>query len=300
MASEERFRKVNNAYEVLNDPKKRNEYDTHGVWPIPEVDDVPTSHMPSGNHYRSYPRQRPPSFSTPLFAHDPFASFFTDPFTLFNSIFDDMPRHSSGPRVHTHSQAHSPFRATPFSNFDRMQAEIEDFMENIDRDPFGVGHIPRFTPRTRISAFPAFDISQNEEGGVRWVSNSFMSTTVNGVTQTIHKRKDSNGNEHITRTFPDGRQVRTINGVEQHPRGHVGFTDNSKNVAFQSSENRYLPPPVASSSRMDYGAPSSYLGPPPSYHENDYPFGSHERSRRIPEKYSDERQRKNKWWHGGQ
>jgi DnaJ family protein B protein 6 len=73
-----------------------------------------------------------------------------------------------------------------------MQAEIEDFMENIDRDPFGAGHIPRFAPRRQISTFPTFDISQNEDGGGRWVSNSFMSTTVNGVTQTIHKRKDLN------------------------------------------------------------------------------------------------------------
>ena len=148
--------------------------------------------MPSGSHYRSYPRQRPtrtPSFPTPLFAHDPFASFFTDPFTLFNSIFDDMHHHSSGPRVHTHSQVHSPFRASPFSNIDRMQAEIEDFMENIDRDPFGVGLTPRFTPRSRISTFPTID---NEDGGGRWVSNSFMSTTINGVTQSIQKQKDSN------------------------------------------------------------------------------------------------------------
>ena len=80
------------------------------------------------------------------------------------------------------------------------------------------------------------------------------------------------GNEHITRTLPDGRKVRTINGVEQ-PRGHVTFTDNSKNLTFPpSSENRYLPQPVASSSRMDYGVPSSYLGPPPSYHENGCKF----------------------------
>ena len=78
------------------------------------------------------------------------------------------------------------------------------------------------------------------------------------------------GNEHITRTLPDGRKVRTINGVEQQPRGHVTFPDNSKNLTFPpTTENRYLPQPIASSSRMDYGVPSSYVGPPPpSYHEN--------------------------------
>lgn len=178
----------------------KQEYDTHGVWPIPEVDDVPTSpHMHNGSYHNPYFRQRPargPTFPTsPLYTHDPFASFFTDPFTLFNSIFDDMPRHSS--RVHRHSQGHSSFRANPFSNFDRMQAEIEDFMESIDRDPFGVGHVPRFTPRTRVSNFPSVDIFSTEDGGGQWVSDSFMSTTINGVTQTIHKQKDSNVSNNL-------------------------------------------------------------------------------------------------------
>ena len=169
------------------------EYDIHGVWPIPEVDDPPASH---GSYFRPYSHQHPTrshTFPTPLFTHDPFASFFTDPFTLFNSIFEDMPRHSSsGPRVHTRSQMHSPSRASHFSNFDRMQAEIEGFMESIDRDPFGSAHIPRFAPRTRVSTFPSVDTSPIEDGGGRWVSDSFMSTTINGVTQTIHKQKDSN------------------------------------------------------------------------------------------------------------
>ena len=65
-------------------------------------------------------------------------------------------------------------------------------MESIDRDPFGMGHMPLFTPRTRISAFPSVDMFSNEDGGGRWVSDSFMSTTINGVTQTIRKQKDSN------------------------------------------------------------------------------------------------------------
>ena len=268
----------------------KQEYDIHGVWPVPEVDDIPISGMPGGSYFRSYPRQRPNrthTFTTPLFAHDPFSSFFTDPFTLFNSIFDEMPLHSSGPRVHVHSS--SPFRASRFSNFDRIEDEIEGFMESIDRDPFSMGSMPRFTPRTRVST------SLNENGGGRWVSDSFMSTTVNGVTQTIRKQKDSNvsvkpwtqfiklywiwcflgqGNEHITRTLPDGRKILTINGVEQSARGHIAFTDDSKNTPFSpSSENRYLSqPPVASSSRMDYGLhppPPSYTSPLPSnYHEN--------------------------------
>ena len=65
-------------------------------------------------------------------------------------------------------------------------------MESIDRDPFGEGHIPRFMPRTRISNFPSVDVFSNEDGGGRWVSDSFVSTTINGVTQTIRKQKDSN------------------------------------------------------------------------------------------------------------
>jgi hypothetical protein len=30
------------------------------------------------------------------------------------------------------------------------------------------------------------------------------------------------GNEHVTRTFPDGREVYTINGIEQGPSGADG------------------------------------------------------------------------------
>ncbi|KAF8159612.1 hypothetical protein B0H34DRAFT_704170 [Crassisporium funariophilum] len=302
--SEEKFRRVNNAYEVLSDPKKRIEYDLHGVWPPPEADEFPTSHMPSGSHFRSHSHHHHPSrshtFPDPFFAHhhhSPFSAFnFTDPFTLFNSIFEDMGMHhrSSGHRHHSSRSSIRP--VDPFQHMHRMQAEIEDFMDDIDRDPFSMrSGLPMFNPMSSMATFPALDHPSANDNRGRWLSESYMTSTVNGVTQTIHKRIDTDGNEHITRTLPDGRKVRTINGIEHRPRGFVPYTDPSKGRRLpQSSENRYLPPsdprglPMASTSRVDYGVPQSptYSGPPPMYRDNAPPVGIHQRSRRSSDKHT--------------
>ncbi|KAJ3517758.1 hypothetical protein NLJ89_g315 [Agrocybe chaxingu] len=153
---------------------------------------------------------------------------------------------------------------------------------------------------------------------------------VNNAYEVLHDPKKRSGNEHITRTLPDGRRIRTINGVEQQqqPRGHVSYTDTSKMRSPDPSANRYLtaPPPrsqtmqVASTSRMDYGNPHPppYPGPPPvipSYRAPTPQANSHRRSRRASEKYNyssnpnpdhdmqdrgvqDERHHK-KWWSRG-
>ncbi|KAF8967689.1 hypothetical protein BDZ97DRAFT_1655988 [Flammula alnicola] len=263
--SDEKFRRVNNAYEVLSDPSKRTEYDTHGVWPPPE-DDFPTSRMPGGSYQRPYSRSpypsRSQSFPNPFFSHHhtPFSAFqFTDPFTLFNSIFEGTPSQnpSSRPRHH-YSRS-----MDPFAHMHRMQEDIESFMEDIDRDPFGMGGgFPRFGPMMQMPSLPALDANRG-----RWISESYMTSTVNGVTQTVRKRIDSDGNEHILRTMPDGREIRTINGVEQPPSGYLPHADQTENRRVtESSGHRYLPPasprpqPVASTSRMDYG-----VRPPPPY-----------------------------------
>lgn len=146
-----------------------------------------TSHMPGGS-YRPFPRGQPSrsqTFPDPFFSHrhSPFSAFqFTDPFALFDSIFEGTPFSSRSRHPY---YAH---RMDPFERVNRMQAEIEGFMDDIDRDPFGFGGFPRFG-FSPMHSFPALEPSSVDRG--RWVSESYMTSTVNGVTQTIRKRVDS-------------------------------------------------------------------------------------------------------------
>jgi len=81
----------------------------------------------------------------------------------------------------------------PFERMHTLQAEIENFMHDIDRDPFG-GGFPRFGLSSQMPAFPRIESSSFTDGrgrGGQWASESFMTSMVNGVTQTIHKRVDS-------------------------------------------------------------------------------------------------------------
>jgi DnaJ family protein B protein 6 len=55
----------------------------------------------------------------------------------------------------------------------------------------------------------------NGGNGGRWISQSWTSSTVNGVTLTKSARRDSEGNEHVTYRYPDGTERHTINGIEQ-------------------------------------------------------------------------------------
>ncbi|KAF8202201.1 hypothetical protein BJ912DRAFT_944063 [Pholiota molesta] len=317
--SDEKFRRVNNAYEVLSDSKKRSEYDLHGVWPPPEEEFI-GSRMPGGSHQRDYPRSHYPSrgqtFPDPFYPHHhrPFSGFeFTDPFTLFNSIFEGTP-FQSGP---SRSRHHSYSSRSPFEHVHRMQAEIESFMDDIDRDPFSMGGMgPRFGfgPMLAMPSLP----SPNGRG--RWVSESVVSSTVNGVTQTVRKRVDSNGNEHITRTLPDGREVRTINGIEQPPNEYLPQIDQPKSRRVtESSGHRYIPPAPAHSqpiapSRMDYGVhapPPPYTPNPAAYRDAIPPTDrsrDSRRSRKSSDKYAyvpninpdprshEERQHRKKFW----
>ncbi len=82
----------------------------------------------------------------------------------------------------------------------------------------------------------------------------------------LHPVSGIQGNEHITRTLPDGREVRTINGIEQHRNEYAPPIEPKSRRANESSGHRYLPPapvhaqPMLSTSRMDYAHT-----PPPSY-----------------------------------
>jgi len=76
----------------------------------------------------------------------------------------------------------------PFGHMERIQAEIEDFMEDIDRDPFGRSGFPLFGPMSSMAALGSSPFNDSNNG--RWISESYMTSTVNGVTQTIRKRTD--------------------------------------------------------------------------------------------------------------
>jgi len=133
---------------------------------------------------------------------------------------------------------------------------MHDFLTSMERDLFsdmGGGFFDRHHPPAL--AFPSsFDQpwSSQNRGQVRWAKESMVTSTVNGVTQSTHKVRDWDGNEHVRRRLPDGREVYTINGVEQPPSG-PGFLPQ--------------PPPIPKHShRSDPRA--DYLTPPPSYHSS--------------------------------
>ncbi|KAG6890966.1 hypothetical protein C0992_011725 [Termitomyces sp. T32_za158] len=223
--SEELFRKVNNAYEVLRDSQNRRIYDRHGVWPPPESPSMPQrgpsrGYRPHGQHHHDSRN----NFYDPWGGHHSF--MFTDPFALFDSIFDDIhPSRSSHYHRHHHER---PWFASELSRLmsDDFGFPHHGFGSFMDF-PFGRGMLPAPQP-------PPFG---NNNGG-QWSAESFVSTTINGVTQSSHRRRDWNGDEHVTRTYPDGRKVHEVNGVEQPLHEQLPPPTYSRNIPAGQSNSR--------------------------------------------------------------
>jgi len=144
-------------------------------------------------------------------------------------------------------------------------------------------------------------------GGGRYIQESHTTTTLNGVTTAVWKRIDQDGNEHITRTYPDGRELYTVNGVEQFsspPRIEGRY---STPRGYQDSRHGYLPssqPPLLSQpppgTRPEYSRSRDYPARGPSHHRH--------RDLHNPDTgpvYPDDHYRpsetssKRKWWRGG-
>ncbi|KAJ3571923.1 hypothetical protein NP233_g3441 [Leucocoprinus birnbaumii] len=244
----EKFKEVSRACEVLTDPERRREYDAHGVWPPQESrssdDDFDSFFDMPGFSYG----HRAPPFSSSFFnfQRSPPHSHpaFRDPFELFDAIFRDFDDiFTTHPNAPTH---------TNFTSFNPLGASFNQRSRGPFDDPF-FGPTPGFS-----SSFSSFGSSSFGQGfgdnqrprGHFVQSQSFVSHTVNGVTQSTYTKCDSDGNEHVVRTLPDGREVHTVNGVERQPREAIEQSNHEpRQLPRAQSRHRSTLPPSRSHSQ---------------------------------------------------
>lgn len=242
----------------MTNVENRKLYDQYGVWPPPTaVDDTPQA----GPSYTHEP------FSG--FAGDPFFGrsrpmrgfAFTDPFELFNSLFGDIHRaFSSDPFFDDFPMPRSPFES--IFGPSPLRSRRDDFFGSpFGSIGFGGGH-PLIEMMNgglgggNVRSYSS--VSQAIGSNGKWVSQSQVTRTINGRTETIITRRDAQGNEHVTYSSPEGERY-TINGIEQAPQNDKYLPPSQQQPPSVSAP----PPPPAinysshpgSSSHNYYAAP---------------------------------------------
>ncbi|EIW58727.1 DnaJ-domain-containing protein [Trametes versicolor FP-101664 SS1] len=228
-AAEEQFRLVNNAYEVLNNEDNRKLYDRHGVWP-PPTEQPAYPQAETRNSFGNNPFSNGTFFNAPFGSRSQRGYMFTDPFELFNSLFGDLHSAFENDPIFVGT----PFFRSPFDDPFFRSAHNDPFSRSPFGGPMFGGSMfggSMFGPGSPFggmlmggSMFPQIESGSNSrmysssteavgQNG-QWISRSQMTRTVNGRTEVITKRVDTQGNEHVTYSSPEGERY-TINGVDQ-------------------------------------------------------------------------------------
>ncbi|KAF7770941.1 hypothetical protein Agabi119p4_6915 [Agaricus bisporus var. burnettii] len=224
-------------------------------------------------------------------------------------VFETPFRNGWHPRSHAytpHEYHHSYHNHVFRDPFDLFKTMFEDFDDMLEASPFR----PHFAPFDPFGNFgfqsqPGFPDFRGGRSNSH--SETFSTRTVNGVTETIHTVRGQDGIEHVTRQYPDGREIYTINGVEQpssrgdhlvrdttsprlltpgqsrprrseapvysHPQAPQSRRDARHSNSRDSSYSRNYPAQAAppSSRKREYD-----ISPPP-YTGTNYPHGSYDR-----------------------